>query len=61
MINKIKKLPAFLIKFVANLYGYKIGMVKISNGETIMEGDKEILRYFDISGYVLKKDPINKI
>jgi hypothetical protein len=61
MIKKIKRIPPFLIKFVANLYGYKIGMVKVSNGETTMEGDKDILRYFDISGYVNKKEPINKI
>lgn len=61
MISRLKRIPAFLIKFIANLYGYKIGMVKVANGETIMEGDREILRYFDISGYVEKKEPINKI
>ena len=61
MISKLKRLPAICIKFIANLYGYKIGMVRITNGETTIEGDKEVLRYFDISGYVFKKEPINKV
>jgi hypothetical protein len=61
MISKLKRLPALCIKFIANCYGYKIGMVKIDNGETTIEGDKEVLRYFDISGYVFKKEPINKV
>ena len=60
MIKKIKRLPALCVKFIANRYGYKIGMVKISDGQTIIEGDKEILRYLDISGYVFKKEPFNR-
>lgn len=61
MIQTLKRIPAICIKFIANVYGYKIGMVKVSNGTTTIEGDKEILRYFDISGYVFKKEPINKV
>ena len=60
MISKIKRLPALCIKFIANLYGYKIGMVRVGNGETIIEGDEEVLKYFDISGYVLKKEPLKR-
>jgi hypothetical protein len=35
-------------------------MIKIGKGETIVEGDKEVLRYFDISGYIFKKEPFNR-
>jgi hypothetical protein len=27
---------------------------------TIIEGDRELLRYLDISGYVFKKEPFNR-
>jgi hypothetical protein len=50
-----------MVKWIANRFGYKIGMIKIGNGKTIIEGDKEVLRYFDISGYVFKKEPINRV
>ena len=46
----MKRYPALLVKWLANRFGYKIGMIKIGNGETRIEGDKEVLRYFDISG-----------
>ena len=35
-------------------------MVRVGNGETTIEGDEEVLRYFDISGYVFKKEPFNR-
>lgn len=57
----MKRYPALLVKWFANRFGYKIGMIKIGNGETRIEGDKEVLRYFDISGYVFKKEPINRV
>jgi len=36
-------------------------MLKASNGTTTIEGDKELLRYVDISGYFFKKEPISRI
>jgi hypothetical protein len=56
----MKRYPALFIKWLANRFGYKIGMIKINNAETRIEGDKEILRYFDISGYIFKKEPFNR-
>lgn len=56
----MKRYPALLVKWLANKFGYKIGMIKIGNGETRVEGDIEVLRYFDISGYVFKKEPFNR-
>jgi ribosomal protein L3 len=67
----MKRYPALFIKWLSNCFGYKIGMIKIygnnnhDRGEafiphTIIEGDAELLRYLDISGYVLKKEPFNR-
>jgi hypothetical protein len=42
--------------------GYKIAMIKIG-GEIpsiTIDGDKELLRYIDITGYTFKKDPIKR-
>jgi hypothetical protein len=35
-------------------------MLKAGNGTTTIEGDRELLRYLDISGYVFKKEPFNR-
>jgi hypothetical protein len=35
-------------------------MLKASNGTTTIEGDKELLRYVDVTGYFFKKDPIKR-
>ena len=67
----MKRLSALFIKCLANRFGYKIGMIKIDGnnkqdrGEafiphTIIEGDRELLRYLDISGYVFKKEPFDR-
>lgn len=43
--------------------GFKIAMIKIGGevpGITI-DGDKELLRYVDITGYTFKKDPLSRI
>lgn len=50
-----------LIKWLSHKMGYKIAMLKASNGTTIIEGDKELLRYVDISGYFFKKEPLSRI
>ena len=48
------------IKWLSNKFGYKIAMLKASNGTTTIEGDKELLRYVDISGYFFKKEPLKR-
>ena len=58
----MKRLHVKLIKWVSNKFGYKIAMIKIageSPGITI-EGDIELLRYVDISGYTFKKEPLKR-
>ena len=52
------------VKFIiwlSNKFGYKIAMLKAANGTTTVEGDIELLRYVDISGYFFKKEPISRI
>ena len=59
----MKRLHVKLIKWVSNKFGYKIAMIKIGGeipGITI-EGDLELLRYVDITGYTFKKEPLSRI
>jgi len=52
-----------LIKWISHKMGYKIAMIKIGGeipGITI-DGDKELLRYIDITGYTFKKEPLKRI
>ena len=51
-----------LIKWLTHKMGYKIAMIKIGGeipGITI-DGDKELLRYVDITGYSFKKEPLKR-
>jgi hypothetical protein len=56
----MKRISALFVKWLANRFGYKIVMLKASNGTTTIEGDKEVLPYVDISGYFFKKEPIKR-
>ena len=56
----MEKLHVKLIKWISNKFGYKIAMLKASNGTTTVEGNIELLRYVDISGYFFKKEPISR-
>ena len=60
MIKKLKRLQVLCLKYLANLYGYKIVMVKVENGEVTIEGDDELLKHTDITGYWFKKGTIKK-
>lgn len=56
----MNRLHIKLIKWLANKFGYKIVMLKAVNGTTTIEGDKELFRYVDITGYFFKKEPIKR-
>jgi hypothetical protein len=56
----MKRLNVKFIKWLANRFGYKIVMLKAEKGTTIIEGDKEILRYVDVTGYFFKKEPLKR-
>ena len=49
-----------IIKWLSHKMGYKIAMLKALNGTTTIEGDNELLRYVDVSGYFFKKDPLKR-
>lgn len=57
----MKRIPTLIVKWLANKLGYKIAMLKAAKGTTTIEGDKELLRYVDITGYFFKKDPLSRI
>jgi len=57
----MKRLHVKFIKWLSNKFGYKIAMLKVANGTTTIEGDKELLKYVDISGYFFKKEPLKRI
>ena len=48
------------IKWLSNKFGYKIAMLKAVKGTIIIEGDMELLKYVDTSGYFFKKEPIKR-
>jgi hypothetical protein len=51
-----------IIKWLSHKMGYKIVMIKIGGevpGITI-DGDKELIKYVDITGYTFKKGPIKR-
>jgi hypothetical protein len=59
----MKRIPILIIKWVTNKLGYKIAMIKIGGeipGITI-EGDKELLKYVDITGYTFNKEPLTRV
>jgi len=57
----MKRLHITFIKWVSSKLGYKIVMLKGMNGVTVIEGDKELLRYVDISGYFFNKELLSRI
>ena len=64
-MNKLDKqyIMNKLIKWLSHKMGYKIVMIKIG-GEVpslTIEGDKELLKYVDITGYTFKKEPLSRI
>jgi len=56
----MRRLHVKLIKWISNKFGYKLAMLKAANGTTTVEGDKEVLRYVDVSGYFFKKEPLKR-
>ena len=57
----MKRYPALFIKWLANRFGYKITLLKSGKGTTRVEGDIDLLRYLDISGYFFKKEPFDRL
>ena len=56
----MKRTPILIVKWIANKLGYKIAMLKSVKGITTIEGDKELLKYVDVTGYFFKKEPLRR-
>ena len=57
----MKRLHIKFIKWVSHKIGYKIVMIKISSSSGLkIEGDKELLKYVDVTGYSFKKEPLKR-
>ena len=56
----MERLHIKFIKWISKGFGYKIVMLKAKNGTTTIEGDRELLRYLDVSGYFFKKEPLKR-
>ena len=56
----MKRLNVRLIKWFSYKLGFNIIMVRMGIGSIDIEGDKELLRYTDISGYSFKKEPLRR-
>ena len=60
MINNMKRIYIKFTKWVLNRIGYSIVIIKAGEGEVNIDGDKELLRYVDIIGFLWKKEPIKR-
>ena len=56
----MKRLHVKIIKWISNKFGYKIVMLKASNGTITIEGNIELLRYVDTGGFLFKKEPLKR-
>ena len=56
----MKRIPALIVKWLANKLGFKVVMLKAANGTVTIEGDMELLRYVDDMGYFFKKEPLSR-
>jgi len=56
----MKRILTLIVKWIANKLGYKIAMLKAVKGITTIEGDKELLKYVDVTGYFFKKEPLKR-
>ena len=46
-----------IAKGILKLQGYKIVIIRVQNGHTHIDGDKELLKYTDITGFLYNKEP----
>ena len=54
----MKRLQFRLAKWLLKRLDYKFVAVKAANGNTDIEGDKELLVYVDMTGFLFKKEPL---
>jgi hypothetical protein len=50
------KLGCYLLKSL----GFNIAMIKICDGTTTIEGDRDLVKYVDFTGYIFNKEPLKR-
>ena len=50
------KLGRYLLKSL----GFHVVMIKICDGTTTIEGDRELVKYVDFTGYIFNKEPLKR-
>jgi hypothetical protein len=50
------KLGRYLLKSL----GFHVAMIKICDGTTTIEGDRELVKYVDFTGYIFNKEPLKR-
>ena len=48
----MKKLLRKLAKYIYNKQGFKIACIRVEDGTTDIDGDKQLLKYLNILNYV---------
>jgi hypothetical protein len=56
----MKKLQLKLAKYLFKQLGYKIAAIRAADGNIDIEGDKFLLQYVDVIGYLFNKYPIKR-
>lgn len=56
----MKKLQLKLAKYLFNQLGYKIVAIRALDGNTDIKGDKFLLQYVDVVGYLFNKYPMKR-
>ena len=56
----MKRLQLKLAKWLLKRLGYKFVAVKAANGNTDIEGDRFLLQYVDVIGYLFNKHPMTR-
>jgi len=54
----MKRIPARVLKWFANLFGFEILMVKLRGNVMTIEGDSRVLDCFDETAYIFGKESI---
>lgn len=56
----MNRLHVRFITWLANRFGYKVSMVKSDKSGIYLEGNTELMRYTDFTGYLSKASPLRR-
>lgn len=55
------KILTNLITNIANYFGYEVLLIKVKPKDTIVDGNLELTKYFDLSSYLISKSIRNRV